>query len=447
MFRVPALLKDFSSVLTEAGFQCWLVGGATRDMALGKEGGDFDVATDARPQDVMRIFRAVIPTGIEHGTVTVRFRGVSIETTTFRTEAGYSDGRHPDAVEFSTDIAADLSRRDFTMNALALDCRSGKLLDLHGGLADLKAKIVRAIGDPDERFGEDGLRPLRAIRFASVLGFSIEEKTLAAIPRAIGKTALVSTERIRDELSKILIGPDPMRGLRLLEDSGLLPTVLPELLPLRGLEQSSPHAFDGLDHSYRACAAIPARLELRLAGLFHDAGKPATKEASADGVIHFFGHEKVSADIAKKALIRLKYPSKIVESASHLIIHHMTRYDGSWTDAAVRRFISRVGPENVDDVLFLLESDERALNDAPYVGERMREFRDRIDAVLAQSRAFGVKDLALSGDDLRKAGISPGPAMGRVLKELLETVLDDPEMNTPELLTRIALSIKERDGL
>ncbi|HTX74093.1 MAG TPA: polynucleotide adenylyltransferase, partial [Rectinemataceae bacterium] len=225
--RPPQELIDFARALESAGKSCYLVGGAVRDQLLGRPTSDFDLATDARPEEVMRVFRRVVPTGIRHGTVTVHYKGLELEVTTFRTEAGYADGRHPDKVEFASSIEADLSRRDFTINAIAYDLLTRRLVDPHEGREDLGRRLIRAVGDPLERFGEDGLRPLRALRFAAQLGFRVEAATLAAIRPSIGRFRMVSPERVRDELSKMLLSPRPSIGLRLLEETGLLGEISP----------------------------------------------------------------------------------------------------------------------------------------------------------------------------------------------------------------------------
>ncbi len=413
-------------------------------MVMGKMAQDYDIASEAKPEDVIRLFRSVIPTGIKHGTVTVRFKGQSIEVTTFRTDADYQDGRHPTSVSFSTDIRQDLMRRDFSMNALALNCSTGELLDLHGGQIDIQAKLIRAIGDPRERFSEDGLRPLRAIRFASVLGFSIEEKTFAAISECLDKVAKVSMERVRDEFSKILLGPQPGLGLSLLQASGILGLILPELSQLSAIEQSPPHHFNALEHSFHACAGSQPHLELRLAALFHDLGKKDCRLIREDGSVAFHGHEKRSAEVSGALLRRLKYPNAVIEKVCHLVLHHMTRYDDSWSDAAVRRFISRVGPQALADLLDLLEADEYGLEGRSLAGSGLWKFRERIAKLLATDSALSIKDLAINGDDLAAIGLARGRQMGLILKELLEAVLEDPTLNTKEKLAEIAVKLGEK---
>jgi len=440
--RPPRELFDFARPLIEAGKACFLVGGAVRDYLLGREVSDFDAASDALPEEVAKLYRRVIPTGIKHGTVTVLFKGLEIEVTTFRTESDYGDGRHPDKVHFASTIEEDLSRRDFTINAMAFDLADRSLRDPHGGRDDLARGIVKAVGDPLERFGEDGLRPLRAIRFATQLGFEIEGATLAAIAPSLGRFRLVSRERVREELQKILLAERPSTGLRLLEGTGLLAEISPELTACRGVEQKGMHIYDVLDHLYASVDAAPPDLLLRLAALLHDIGKPAAKEERPGGEITFYRHEEYSARDAENLLKRLRFPNAVVEDVVLLIQCHMFSYDEAWSDAAVRRFIARVGPDNLDDLFALRLADGAGIVGRPIDPRSLEPLRGRIEAVLAAGQAFGLADLAVKGRDLASIGIAPGPAMGAVLKELLETVIDDPAMNERERLLAIAANIK-----
>ncbi len=440
--KPPREMREFASVLSGAGKRCFLVGGAVRDYILGRPVSDFDVATDARPEEVRRAYRRVIPTGIKHGTVTVLWMGLSVEVTTFRTEADYGDGRHPDAVAYADTIEEDLSRRDFTMNAMAYDLASGLLVDPHGGQADIKARLVRAVGDPVERFREDGLRPLRAVRFASQLGFEIDEATLMAIPAALDRLALVSPERDREELQKILLSARPSLGLRLMERSGMLGLLLPELAACRGVAQKGMHVYDVLDHLYACVDAIRPDLVLRLAALFHDVGKPAAKAESAGEEPTFHGHEAISAGIAEAVMRRLRFPNAAIDAVAHLVRSHMFSYDESWGDAAVRRFIARVGVEAMDGLLELRVADGTAIIGKAVDPRGLEPLRDRVRAVLAAKEAFGLADLAVKGGDLAGIGVPPGPVMGAMLKELLETVMDDPGLNERGRLLEIAEKLK-----
>lgn len=417
-----------------------------RDALLGRPVSDYDAATDARPEDVIACFRNVIPTGIKHGTVTVIHRGFMIETTTYRTEGAYSDARRPDRIEFSSSISTDLARRDFTINAMAFDPISGSLLDLHDGQGDLRRKLVRAVGLPLERFSEDGLRPLRAIRFATQLGFEVEKSTFDAIGATLDRLAMVSMERIRDEFAKIMLSPRPSAGIALMEKSGMLGLLLPELSVCRGVLQKGMHHFDVLDHCMFSADAAPATLVSRLSALLHDIGKPASMKTGEDGLPTFHRHEELSAEACEAILKRMRFPGSVIRDVRHLVAMHMFNYGEEWSDAAVRRFVARVGKESID-ALF----DLRLADGAGMTGKRANPapifaFRERIDEVLARDHALSVKDLAIGGEELARLGIPKGPAMGRILSELLETVLDDPEQNDSQTLSRIAGKLGEKYG-
>jgi putative nucleotidyltransferase with HDIG domain len=393
------------------------------------------------------MFRRVIPTGIKHGTVTIRYKGHSLEVTTFRTESSYTDGRHPDEVRYAATIEEDLSRRDFTMNALAFTLPTGPLLDPFGGGEDIKNHCIRCVGQGEERFREDGLRPLRAVRFAAQLGFEVEPFTLAAVSGALENTTRVAPERIRDELDKIIAAGKPSTAFLLMEKTGLLERLLPELGQCRGIEQKGFHRFDVLDHSLLACdysARKKAPLHVRLASLFHDIGKPVTRKMDTSGVWTFYHHEKESAQLTRKILTRFRYPNAVIDRVVHLVGEHMFFYEAAWSDAAVRRFIIRVGEDNIRDLLKLRKADAYATGGTEDGGELLVPFINRIDRVLAQGRVFTRKDLAVSGKDLQAIGVKPGAHMGIILGELLETVLDDPDLNNREKLLEIAKNINRR---
>lgn len=446
MDRIPVhpILKELSRFFTQSGHHVYLVGGAVRDIVLGKKPEDWDVATDATPNEVASIFHRVIPTGIDHGTVTIPFREHMIECTTFRTETGYSDGRRPDAVGYAATIEEDLSRRDFTMNAIAVSLPEGIVTDPFGGRKDIARGIIRTVGLASERFGEDGLRPIRAVRFSAQLGFAIDEETLAAIPGALSVTAKVAKERVRDELVKLVLSPTPSAGLRFMESAGLLGLILPELYACRGIEQKGRHEFDVLDHLYAACDASPrASLEIRLAALFHDVGKPRVRATDTEGNYTFYNHEIVSAEMTETIMNRLRFPLKTIATVVHLVRQHMFHYEPNWTDAAVRRFIVRAGEEHIDQLFALRRADACAITGILTEPAHLAEFTDRIRAVTEASHAFSLKDLSLNGKDLIALGIPPGPMTGLILKELLEAVLDDPELNTRERLSEIAIALRD----
>jgi tRNA nucleotidyltransferase/poly(A) polymerase len=445
--RIHPLLREVAARFTGQGKQVFLVGGAVRDLLLGRSAQDWDLATDARPEEVFLLFHRVIPTGIKHGTVTVLFKGRSIEVTTFRTESGYRDGRRPDQVRYAATIEEDLSRRDLTMNAVALELPSGRMVDPFDGAGDIKRRVIRCVGNPEKRFAEDGLRSLRAVRFASQLDFEPEQETLQAIPPTLAVTAGVAPERIWDELNKIVASPRPSRALRLMEETGLLDLLLPELARCRGIEQKGLHRFDVLDHSLLACdyaAREDRSVRVRLAALFHDIGKVLTRKPGEGGTWTFYQHERESARLAGDILLRFRCPKVLIEGVVHLVREHMFHYEEAWKDGAVRRFIIRAGKENLEDLYALRRADAYATGGAEPPGDFLLPLVRRIDAVLAKGRALSLRDLAVSGKDLMEAGIGPGKTMGIILDELLEAVVEDPELNTRERLLEIAKNIHRR---
>jgi putative nucleotidyltransferase with HDIG domain len=466
--KLPPLLIEFGHVFSAAGYKAYLVGGAVRDMLMKVPAHDWDIATNATPQDVISLFKFVVPTGIEHGTVTVHYKGVEIEVTTFRTEAGYSDGRHPDSINYAATIEEDLARRDFTMNAIAASLEDGFIVDPYGGQEDIKKQIIRTVGLPHERFMEDGLRPVRALRFASKLGFSIEKDTYSEIFKTeiLQKAASISIERFRDEFEKILASARPSVGLKLLEESGLMKLFLPELLDCRGCIQSDYrafHKFDVLDHLFYACDGAPAsKLNVRLAALFHDIGKPGAKKIICEKVldgekkdgstkeietITFYNHEAVGEKITRRLMTRLKFSNDMIDDVCHLVKEHMFHYEASWSDAAVRRFIMRVSPENLENLYDLRLADMYGMYNEP-VDIRysasvalLLELKERVQAELEKKTALSLKSLAVNGRDLMTIGIPAGKELGRILNELLDCVVEDPAMNSRETLLNTAKSL------
>ncbi|MDR1353034.1 MAG: HD domain-containing protein [Treponema sp.] len=444
---VDPLLKEIASHFIKQGKPVYLVGGAVRDLLLGKKAADWDLASGAKPEEVMSMFRRVIPTGIKHGTVTILYKDVSVEVTAFRAESAYTDGRRPDRVEYVSSIEEDLSRRDFTMNALAAELPSGRLVDPFGGKKDIKDRIIRCVGRPAERFSEDGLRPMRALRFASQLGFSVEGETLDAIPDALGITAKVSPERIRDEFEKIVASGKPSTALLLMEKTGLLELLFPDLAQCRPVEQKGCHRYDVLGHSLLACdfAARKAYSRtVRLAALFHDLGKRAALRIDPDGNRTFYQHEKESVRLTRNILRRYRYPNAVIDAVAHLVGEHMFHYTEDWGDAAVRRFIIRAGEGNLDELFQLRFADAFGTTGAEPAADFLLPLAGRVEEILSKNRAFSLKDLAVSGKDLIASGIKPGKHMGIILNELLEAVLDDPELNNREKLLEIAEKINRR---
>lgn len=456
--KIPLVLQKMNSIFEENGFKAYLVGGAVRDALMGKEPSDWDLTTNATPEQVMKIFHKVIPTGIAHGTVTVHFMKEEIEVTTFRTESDYSDGRHPDKVEYTGNIEEDLSRRDFTMNAIAVSIKDGSLVDPFDGQKDIKKKIIRTVGNPYERFSEDGLRPVRAVRFSAQLGFEIEKETFKAIsdPKILSVTKGISVERFRDELMKLLKAEKPSYGLKIMEESGIMHLFMPEFDVCRGCIQGDFrgfHEFDVMDHLLYACDGAPKEKPIvRLAALFHDIGKPKSKKVvhtDAGDTNTFYSHERYSAEITKTLMTRLKFSNAEIESVCHLVENHMFNYEPNWTDAAVRRFLVKVKFENVEDLFDLRLADIYGMHNIPVrmhdtsTVALLLEFKERIDKEEAQKTALDLKSLAVNGKDLMQNGIPAGKILGQILNELFETVLDDPAQNTKETLLNIAKNLYE----
>jgi tRNA nucleotidyltransferase (CCA-adding enzyme) len=443
----PAVLQAMKR-LQDGGYQAYLVGGSLRDLLLGKTHSDWDLATDAPPNAVMQIFPHHYPTGIAHGTVTAHYRGLAFEITTFRSEGTYTDGRHPDSVAFVSSIEEDLSRRDFTINALAYDPFVDRFLDLFRGTADLSKGIIRAVGDPDERFNEDGLRPLRAIRFAVQLNFDIEEQTYSAISRAKERFLQVSAERVRDEMQKIMFAEKPSLAFELLRDVGYLEHILPELLEGWSVPQNEFHAYDIYGHGLETCDAAPKdKQAVRWSALLHDIGKAKTRVEHPDGRVTFYMHQEVGAKSALAALRRLRFSAKEAGYIAHLIRHHMFNYTPDWSDSAVRRFVRKVGKENIADLFDLRLADWKGNGLTRGFPTYLDIFRDRIEAIIAAGDALTVRDLAIDGEQVMKLlNIPPGPQVGEILERLLAMVLDNPQCNTAAYLKEQVLKLGGKAG-
>jgi len=431
----PPLLRLQAALGSEA--ELVIVGGAVRDELLGRPHADWDLATRLLPQAVMARARAaglkVIPTGLQHGTVTVILEERPVEVTTFRSDGDYLDGRRPETVRLGVSLVEDLSRRDFTINAMALPVGGGDLVDPFGGQADLAVRLIRAVGDPLQRFAEDGLRPLRACRFAAQLGFEVEAATLAAIPERLEVARKVAVERVFTELDKLLRGLEPQRGLALLAESGLLDLWLPELRPMIGCGQNRHHAHDVWRHTLEVVGFIPAESAQRWAALLHDAGKPGVRSVGADGEVHFYGHETRSLEIAETLFERLKVSHALRKAALALIRHHGIHPTEAWGDAACRRFLGRLQADGLGLVTWAAfrAADLRAKGLGWEVHQAGHEaLLGRLEALLAVRPPLCVRDLALDGAALmRLAGRPGGPWLGAMQKDLLEVVLNDPRLN------------------
>jgi tRNA nucleotidyltransferase (CCA-adding enzyme) len=432
---VPEDVRRLLDALWAAGHAAYVVGGALRDVLLGRPTNDWDLATSALPDATASLFPDAVYEN-RFGTVAVRRDGREHEITTFRSDHDYADFRRPHRVEFTGSIDADLARRDFTINALAWGASPGDaplLVDRHDGLGDLDRRLIRAVGEPQRRFEEDALRILRAIRFAAILGFEIEPSTLDGIRATAPLVAHLSGERIAAELIRILGAERPSTGLDLLAETGALGAISSELAEQRGVAQNKIAGEDLWDHTLRTVDAAPNRPVLRLAALLHDIGKPAT---AGDG--HFYRHEIAGAETARGFLERLHLPHATVDAVAHLVRQHMFHYQPNWSDAAVRRFLAKVRPAAVDDLFALREADNIGSGVAPEA-DGLPALRERVAAELAAGPLLDRSALAILGDDLiTELGVLPGPEVGRILGRLFDRVVEDPTLNARPALLQLA---------
>ena len=440
--RVAPQARAVLERLSAAGFEGYVVGGSLRDLLLGRDVADWDIATSALPDQTQELFPESVYEN-RFGTVAVRLDGSVFQVTTFRGEHRYTDHRRPERVDFGVTIDEDLARRDFAMNAIAWGAAAGAdlaratLHDPFGGLADLDSRLIRAVGRPDDRFAEDALRMLRAVRFAATLGFAIEPRTLAAIRRHGELAAGLSGERVQAELRRILAAPRPSVALELTAETGLLGVLLPDLAAQRGIAQNKIPGQDLWQHTLATVdAADASRPTVRLAALLHDVGKPATLQEG-----HFPGHDAEGARIAEKVLRGLAFPRQEIDRVVLLVAQHMFNYSPAWSDAAVRRYMRRVGVEALDDLLALREADNVGSGQPGDEGG-LAELRLRIAREVEAGHALRLADLAIDGDDLRAAlAIPPGPEVGRILRALLEQVVGEPSLNERDRLTEAARRI------
>ncbi len=438
--QIARPVLEICQELRNAGERAWIVGGCVRDTLLGEPVNDWDVTTSALPEKVQATFEKVIPTGIDHGTVMVLWKGRPYEVTTLRGEGAYSDGRRPDSVVFVGDIDHDLARRDFTVNAIAYDPVDGRVVDPFHGLVDMRAKVLRAVGDPKERFQEDGLRILRGARFVATLEFELEDATEAAFRGALDTYRKVSPERVREEWLKTMKARAPSRAFEVMRRTGILEVTYPELLEQVGCEQNQWHAYDVWDHTMRVLDESEGDPVERVAALLHDVAKPRTRARSDEtGDWTFYHHERVGADMADRWLRDYRFSNQERELIVALVRHHLICYGSEWTDAAVRRFIRRVGPDRVEPLLRLGEAD--ALGKGRKVEQELaalKELRGRIDEQVEQGGALTTQDLAIDGNDvMQHLEGGAGPVVGQVLRELLEQVIEDPSLNTRDKLMPI----------
>ena len=435
---IPNGVKIILDVLKNNGYEAYVVGGSVRDSEIGLAvPKDYDVTTNALPENIIKLFHKTIPTGIEHGTVTVMINGDGYEVTTYRVDGEYLDNRRPQGVTFVSNLKEDLARRDFTINALAFNEEEG-LIDYFSGIEDLNNKIVRAVGEPNIRFQEDALRMLRAIRFAASLDFDIEEKTLEGIKGNCDLILNVSNERIRDELCKMLISSNSTKALRLLEETKLLGFILPELKKTVGFNQQNPHHDkDIFQHILAVVEKCPPSLDLRVAGLLHDIAKPECFTTDKEGTGHFYGHDKKGAIICEQILRRLKFDNQSISKISLLVKEHMNVLTKP-TDASVKRLINRVGVDLVPDLFTLQRADALGSRSPQMRLKEIDKVEEKTRAILESKVPLSIKELAVNGRDLMSEfSLKSGEEIGGMLKFLLNKVLESPEFNSREKLLSI----------
>jgi len=473
---IPDYIIFVGEELQKNGFEAFLVGGCVRDILLNRKPGDFDIATNAYPEEIIKIFPKSIPTGAKFGTITVVVpdssgENFSVQITTYRSEEDYFGARWPSKVNFTRNIKDDLSRRDFTINALAINLQEFDntnvtnkeiILDLFGGLKDLDLKIIKTVGDPIERLSEDGLRSVRACRLASQLEFSIEPNTFEAIKQTLHITKQISVERFREEFEKLIYkSSKPSVGLRLMYECGILQIFIPELCEGAGVVQPQFHVDDVFEHSLKTLDIAPD--EIKIAALFHDIAKPRCKTEDEKG-IHFYGHDILGAQMSEEILKRLRFPNHVINEVKTLIRWHMFYYPSAdwrenknektehlhgWSDSAIRRLINNVGGvKMIDKLLKLRIADASANPKSDFNPSEIEALSQRIADVLQKSTALTIKDLDINGKDLMENfGIKPGKQIGDILKYLLDKVIEEPGFNKKVDLLRLAKEFIEKKKL
>lgn len=438
---MPKNVDTAINLLQSAGFEAYAVGGCVRDSLLGKTPNDWDITTSAKPEDMKSVFADFhcIDTGIKHGTVTVVIDGEPLEITTFRLDGEYEDNRHPKSVTFTSDLGADLGRRDFTVNAMAYSKMTGTI-DLFGGQNDLKNKIIRCVGDPDRRFNEDALRILRALRFASALDFEIEEKTAQSLLKNRALLGNISEERIAKELLKLVCGKGAKRILT--DFAPVLFEILPELQPMYKNSHDNPHhCYDIYEHTLIAVESIDPEPTLRFAMLLHDCGKPAVKKFDENGVAHFYGHQRISAEISAQILARLKVSNKFRDEILFLVSNH-DRWELYENTEKMPRYLSKFGLDGVLKLLKVMRAD--VLAQSPEYRYRLDQIADAEEIaknLAAQKPCLSLSELQINGRTLMDIGIPQGRKLGAVLAQLLDEVIDGVTKNTQEALTTRAREI------
>jgi len=433
--NIPIEVIEVMKTLEQNNYQAYIVGGCVRDMLLNREPKDYDVCTNATPDIMRSLFSHIIPTGEQHGTMTVILNNLPIEVTTMRRDGIYKDNRHPEEVFFTNNLIEDLARRDFTINAMAYDIL-GNLYDYFGGQNDLKNQYICAVNNPDDRFQEDALRMLRALRFACQLDFLLDAKTYHAIWDNKNLINNVAIERVKEEFNKILISNNPVLGIEWMFVTGLLNYFLPELCVCRGFNQQNKHHNKNVyDHTMSVLENTPNNIHIRLAALLHDVGKPSTFTIDEEGRGHFYEHHKIGADMSRDILQRFKYDNKTIDMVSMLVYNHMSRYP-HLRKTNLKKFITRVGEENLE-YLFELQIADIKGSKPPHDFSEINNLKNQVYEVLHQKEPLRIIDLDINGHDLIKLGIPQGKDIGRILNILLEKVLEVPLLNKKNLLLDI----------
>ena len=434
--QLPDKVHHIINTLEEAGYEAYAVGGCVRDSILGRKPDDWDITTSAKPEEIKRLFPRTVDTGIKHGTVTVLLGGEGFEVTTYRVDGVYEDGRHPSEVTFTASLKEDLKRRDFTINAMAYNARTG-LVDLYGGLADIENRVIRCVGIAGERFDEDALRMLRAVRFSAQLSFRIEEATGEAVKALAPNLQKISAERIQVELVKLVTSPNP-DYLRTAYELGITAQILPEFdLCMETPQRHKHHCYDVGEHILHSMIEVGPDKVLRLGMLFHDIGNPQTLTIDPDGTTHNKRHPFEGEKITRKVMRRLKFDNDTTDKVTKLVLYH--DYDIAPTEAGVRRAINRMGEDIFAMIFTVRRADIAAQSD--YMREeklaKVAYIEKLYSEILARKDAVTLKDLAISGNDLIAEGMPPGRQIGETLSALLERVLDDPSLNTREILLKL----------
>ena len=435
--QIPQKVNSIIHTLQKHGHEAYAVGGCVRDSLLGRIPNDWDITTSAKPEEVKALFHRTIDTGIQHGTVTVMIEKEGFEVTTYRIDGEYTDSRHPKEVIFTPDLQEDLRRRDFTINAMAYNEEQG-LVDCIGGREDLEKRIIRCVGNAEERFSEDALRILRALRFAAQLGCSVEADTMSAIRKLAPTLANISAERIQAELLKMLVSPNPSM-MRTVYETGISAVIMPEWDAVMETDQNHPHhKYSVGEHTIHAMEAVKPQKVYRLAMLFHDFGKPLVKTTDKEGIDHFYGHADVSAELAETIMRRLKFDNDTMETVCKLVKYH--DYRPSAAKKGVRKGMAKTG-QTIFPMLFpvmradtLAQSEHMRAEKLAYI-DKLEELYEQ---VLADGECVSLKMLAITGRDLLDNGFSQGKQIGVVLNQLLEIVLEEPEKNNREYLLQKA---------